>query len=247
MKPIITLFLLFGCFLAHTQTLESFERYFTWNPDSTLVYEQASKDSKLLDKLAYGTEVEIIENTSKESILYLGKNNVYEVKGLWIKIKIGSLEGYSFNGEVINFPPFKVEGSHYTRDKEHLQSYFTEELKSYERIDSTKIQGGTYWKTYVDSLAYPDGSFTKIVGSDGCFNRTYHFKNKTLAQVYFIMKTHFYNGNVWPSPASDFYPKLTVIHGDKMFFYSNTLESIEGIFIDFNDPKLIFFGSSDCT
>ncbi|WP_422355249.1 hypothetical protein [Roseivirga pacifica] len=257
MKPIITLFLLFGCFLAHTQTLESFERHFTWNPDSTLVHAQASMDSRILAKLPYGTEVlKQAELKDRKYYLLIGeldgaidepeKAAGYAIPTYWVHIKHDNIEGYALNAEVINFPPYSLtQHGYFVLDMDVVKDVYGSKP---ERFKITKVQnwedGGSY-EVKVDSLSFKDGSYQLSQYFDSCFDRTYYYRGKPIDQVYFMFKTQYYL-RIPVKGKSDhiLFPRLKGVEATKFLF--DHVEAHNDIYIDFSNTEIIF-GSYDCT
>lgn len=250
--------LLIGSLLnAQEATLEKFERYFSWNPDSTSIYAEPDLESKELLKLPYGTEVKRLgELIDKEAIVFIGELDGtpdrpdrlggYSLGTFWIMVEYQGVTGYALNAEIINFPPLEWNGSYYEFEKERLQGYFKKEIVLHKRQDSTLVEG-RYWVSFIDSLAFPDGSYYKVDLFDGCFDRSYHFKEKTIAQVYYIFKT-VYTVRVNyadKEKQENEYPSFSDASKYKLLFIPGGVTASDGLFIRLSEH--LVFGSSDCT
>jgi len=238
------------------QQSSPYERYFTWNPDSTIVYTQPDRSSTKLATLAYGTEVKILEALkNKKSSILIGNANTekgdlsdkgdFYLPGSWIKITSGKYEGYVFDGEIINFPPMTVNHGSYTMDIEDYSYFFGTEIKEEESKRPVVLDGNTYY-VYETLIRFPDGSYEKTDLFDGCFDHEYHFKGKSAAQVYFIFITQYYE--LTKSPHWEYgRPKLDAFEGSKLLFTPAGIGASDGLFIDLDSEGKITFGSYDCT
>ena len=170
----------------------------------------------------------------------------YSLGTFWIMVEYQGVTGYALNAEIINFPPLEWNGSYYEFEKERLQGYFKKEIVLHKRQDSTLVEG-RYWVSFIDSLAFPDGSYYKVDLFDGCFDRSYHFKEKTIAQVYFIFKT-VYTVRVNyadKEKQENEYPSFSDASKYKLLFIPGGVTASDGLFIRLSEH--LVFGSSDCT
>lgn len=237
---------------------EKFERYFTWDPDSTSIYANPDLESKELVKLPYGTEVNRLEvHQDKVVKIFIGELDGtpdqperlggYALTSFWVQVEYGNVVGYAPNAEVINFPPYQRDRhGTYVGGKEVLQKYFKNKIVLYEKVDSVKVDD-SYWPFYTDSLSYPDGSYYTVLSFDGCFDRTYHFENKSMDQVYFMFKTEYYDGanGVQSLYPISFYPSFIDVDEKQLSFEAPANSAAQDLFIRFS--KNLEFGSYDCT
>lgn len=251
---LVTLFNCLGLNMLSAQEVSSFERYFTWNPDSTIIYSEANKSSSELAKLPYGTELlNVVHFKNLESRVLIGSlegsikgdfaGNPYYLPGYWVRISTKGIEGYAFSGEIINFPPMKIDRGWYDLKLEEYSSYFGVEISETENKRQVKIDSNSYY-IHETVVTFPDGSYEKTDLFDGCFDHEYSFANKSVAQVYFMFITEYYAIGEESIHVSYGKAALESMDGHKLRFNSMGVTASQGLFIDLNE---LTFGSYDCT
>ncbi|WP_420388348.1 hypothetical protein [Roseivirga sp.] len=254
----ITILLLLGIGEPLLAQLESFNRYFIWNPDSTAIYESPDLNSSEVIRLPYGTEVVRLDVLPESELtIMIGELDGtpdrperlggYTIQTFWVQVKYGDYRGYALNAEVINFPPSKLnDWAFFQLDPKELESSFGMKSKRYKTTKSIKWKNWDgYYEVKVDSLVFADGSYHVTEYFDGCFNRTYYYSGKSLDQVYYLMITNYYSRILLPDGSSSAsFPRLKDIEPGKLLFHQ--IEAHEDLFLDFSKAK-ITFGSIDCT
>lgn len=242
--------LIFSQGLYGQKTTSPFERHFTWNTDSTIVYLEPDIASNKITKLNYGTEVTILEELKNVPAQFKVETSdpfegEYFLNGHWIEIDVQGLRGFVFSGEVINFPPhIQTSWGRYRRTPEQYND-FGWNVKVEEEKEPIKIKENTYYN-HVEKTFFPDGSYVIDEAFDGCFHHQYYFKGKKINQVYFLLKAEYasqhqgINGTVYS------FPKL-IMASENRFEFENGFEASQDIHIEIKEDGKIFFGSYDCT
>lgn len=240
------------------QNYTSYDRYFTWNPDSSYVYSGPGLETDTLTALAYGTEVKLLERLEHiKSRVRIGtiemdpqdsvSDDGYYLSGYWVKVRTADkkTQGYIFSGEVINFPPLVAQDDGYHRALKGYTAFFGVEVIAEESQKPITLEGESY-NVYETLTQFPEGSYKKVESFDGCFDTEYHFRGKSMAQVYFLFIANYYSpeNNV---PSESFgRPEFDFEEGEKINFIAPGNTLAEGLFIDVDETGKITFGSYSC-
>lgn len=224
--------------------LEKFERYFIWNPDSTSIYAEPNLESEELLKLPYGTEVDRLgELRDKEVSIFIGEiDGYYNLPTFWILVESKGFTGYVLNSEVINFPPMTYEHESYSIELEDIATYFNQPVKDtvyYEPWEETNM------RVKYTGYDFPEGSRLLYREFDGCIDRELFQKNKSISQIYMMLKTwHFVPKNEFYKGANEL-----VFSGQKLkrfLFSPPALSDYQDPFIEIVGQKEYKMGSSFC-
>lgn len=240
------------------QQYTSYDRYFTWNPDSSIVYSGPGIDTDTLAVLAYGTELKLLERLEHiKSKVRIGtielapedsvSDDGYYLPGYWVKVGTADkkIQGYLFSGEAINFPPLEADEQGYNRKLEDYASFFGVEIKEKESQKPIVLEGETY-NVYETLTQFPEGSYKKVDLFDGCFDIEYHFPGKSMAQVYFLFLANYFSLEKNASGSSYGKAEFDFEEGEKLNFVAPGNTMAEGIFIDVDEAGKITFGSYSC-
>ncbi|NVK85440.1 MAG: hypothetical protein HWE21_14045 [Cytophagia bacterium] len=240
----LTLLVVSSLLNGQESSLEKFERYFTWNPDSTSIFAEPDLESEELLKLPYGTEVDRLgEFRDKEVSIFIGEiDGYYHLPTFWVVVESEGITGYALNAEVINFPPMTYEHQSYSIELEDIAIYFNQPVKDtiyYEPWEETNM------RVKYTGYEFPEGSRLLYREFDGCIDRELAPKNKSISQIYMMLKTwHFV-------PKNEFYKGANqlVFSGQnlKRFLFSPpALSDYQDPFIELIGKKEYKMGSSFC-
>lgn len=240
------------------QQYTSYDRYFTWNPDSSIVYSGPGLDTDTLAVLAYGTELKMLERLEHiKSSVRIGtielapedsvSDDGYYLPGYWVKVGTADkkIQGYLFSGEAINFPPLKAKEDRYSRELKEYASFFGVETLEKKSQRPIVLEGETY-NVYEALTQFPEGSYKKEDLFDGCFDHESFYKDKSIAQVYFIFIANYFSLENIPGYSSG-KPNFDFAEGEKLNFVAPENTMADGLFIDVDEAGKITFGSYSCT
>ena len=259
-KRIFIFFLLaISCSGLLAQKFTSYDRYFTWNPDSSIVYSGPGIDTDTVASLAYGTEIKLLERLEHiKASVRIGtielapedslSEDGYYLPGYWVKVRTADkkTQGYIFSGEAINFPPLEANEESYSRSLKGYTSYFGVEIIEKETQKPVALEGESY-NVYETMVQFPEGSYKKTDLFDGCSDSEYHFPGRSLAQVYFLFITNYYAPGQNVPDFSYGKPEFDFEEGAKLNFIAPENTTYEGLFIDVDESGKITFGSYTCT
>lgn len=233
---------------------EVFERYFTWNPDSTSIYAEPNLESTKLVKLAYGTEVQRLEELDEPKVnIFIGELDAtaehpeklggYALPTSWIKIKFRNITGFALNAEVINLPPMKYLYDTYSFERTYLDRFYQQNVK-----DTTYSEQWENSEFYfeIEETHLPDGTIIAYKRLEGCTDRQIILTNKSMAQAYFILKTwHFKPFNEYMSEGAQ---NLIYLgnENEALQFRAPVLSDFHSPFIAIDGAETLKIGSSFC-
>ena len=227
------------------QDLVNGEQYYAWNVKGTVVYSDANTESEVLDSLAYGAEV-VIKDTSYPKIIRnfqveLDQDQIdYSLKGHWVKISTGNVEGYVFDGELSKRVPLKlIAGQQPEREDDYLERTLGDGVVT-EKKEPLGTEPNIYYRRIKD-IKYADGSYIHWESQEGCDMGEFFINGASFNQSYFIFTAfQFDNRSGIYFPNADIV-KLTKVKGARLEF-TDSEESYSNHITIKEDGKVVFGG-----
>ncbi|KYG83554.1 hypothetical protein [Roseivirga echinicomitans] len=227
------------------QALSNAEQYYAWNVKSTVVYAETNTESEVLDSLAFGTEV-FIKDTSYPKIIRdfqveSDQNQIdYSLKGHWVKIVAGDVEGYVFDGELSKRLPLKLtENKRPEREDDYLERTLGEGVVT-EENEPLGTEPNIYYR-WIKDIKFADGSYIHWINQEGCDIGEFFISGASINQVYFMFTAFLYdNRSRIYFPNADIV-KLTKVKGTRLEF-TDSEESYSNHITIKEDGKVVFGG-----
>ncbi len=181
-----------------------------WATSGLNMREGPGTDFPKMKKLEYGDQVEIIDQYLFSTPLSISivkkskKADEFVLKGFWVRVKIGSQEGYVFDGYLSRIPVMKFKQN--AKGEKYIEEFITYAdrefgIKTHEDIDSSKfpMQEKFLFQNEMEWIAsfYECSSITINLGFIS-FNEAYLFFNH-LGKFEHILK------NIIPKYPNDSY------------------------------------------
>ncbi|MGW8121794.1 SH3 domain-containing protein [Roseivirga echinicomitans] len=251
MKKMISTFcfVLISAITVAQETAIPYNRYFTWNPDSTIVYSKPDNASEKVVKLNYGTEVSILSEQTNAPAQFKVETSVefegdYFLNGYWLAIESEGSRGYVFSGEVINFPPhIRTSSGTFSRTAEAYNAFGWDPKVDKKKIP-VKLTDNTYFK-YEETTLFPDGSSVLDRSALGCFDHRYYFEGKNLNQMYFILKTKYATQSGQMKANEYYFPKLAKATNTQLDFEDGPTAARK-VRIEIKKDGKLYIASFDC-
>ena len=227
------------------QTLVHGEQYYAWNVKGTVIYAETNTESEVLDSLAFGTKVvvkdasypKIIRNFQVES----DQDQIdYSLKGHWVKIVAGDVEGYVFDGELSKRVPLKLtENKQPEREDDYLKRTLGDGVVT-EKKEPLGTEPNIYYR-WIKDIKFADGSYIHWVNQEGCDIGEFFISGASINQVYFMFTAFLYdNRSGIYFPNADIV-KLTKVKGARLEF-TDAEESYSNYITTKEDGKVVFGG-----
>lgn len=227
------------------QNLVNGQHYYAWNVTGTIIYADTNTESAVLDSLAFGTKVQvkdasypkIIRNFKVES----DQDQIdYSLKGHWVKIVVGDVEGYVFDGELSKRVPLKlVAGQQPEREDDYLKRTLEEGIRT-EKKEPLGTEPNIYYR-WIKDIKFADGSYIHWETQEGCDEGEFYISGVSFNQTYFMFTAFLYdNRSGIYFPNADIV-KLTKVKGTRLEF-TDAEESYSNHITTKEDGKVVFGG-----
>ncbi len=161
---------------------------YVWAKSGLNMREGPGTDFPKMKKLEYGEKVQVIDDYLRStplSLTILRKNkrhNQFKLKGHWVRVKIGSREGYVFDGYLSRLPAMEIRQ---TNDG-HVFEHFNEYAKREFGIDSTALNADSI-KNYRERYIYKNGMEWKDPQSE-CYFASLDLGKISFNEAYLIFE-----------------------------------------------------------
>ena len=224
------------------------QAYYTWKPDSVVVYSERNQQGSVLKKLAYGERVNILKVFDEDvaSSIPKASNEIIGKlpKTKWVQIEIDSSGGYLLLDQLGVLPVMEKRQNNF----EDISSYFRRNFKIKDSVLVTKKYSipasNKIYSVNEDSISYENGAYALVSFFDGCSENSYSVPKWDLNDAYNILAvTSFHIINSTSNNVSTEL-ELVKIESDKYIF--EDLFGFREFYIEVNNNNPIKFGWYSC-
>ncbi len=152
-NPQILLLFVFAFFLLGITSVKAQENKlrYVWAKSGLVIRDAPSKEGKRIGKLAYGDSISIVETTDFRNLIKVlevedeSKSVIKDLylKGIWVKVRRGSVEGFVFDAYLSNLPALRFISD---ADLEPIETWGKREFGIREENNSKPIPNSDYSK-----------------------------------------------------------------------------------------------------
>ncbi|WP_452609355.1 hypothetical protein [Roseivirga echinicomitans] len=230
------------------QNLVNGEVYYAWNVKGTVIYADTNAGAKVLDSLAFGTKVQVKDATypkiNRNFKVESDQDQIdYSLKGHWVKIVVGDIEGFVFDGELSKRVPLKLtEDKRPEREDDYLERTLGEGART-EKEEPLGTEPIIYYR-WIKDIKFADGSYIQWETQEGCDEGEFHISGASFNQTYFMFTAFHYMRAGVRYVNTGSIVKLTKVKGSRLeFTYS---EESNGNHITTKEDGKVVFGGYLC-
>lgn len=221
--------------------------YYTWKPDSVVVYSERNQQGSVLKKLAYGERVNILKVFDEDvaSSIPKASNEIIGKlpKTKWVQIEIDSSGGFLLLDQLGVLPVMEKRQNNF----EEISSYFRRNFKLKDSVLVTKKYSipasNKIYSVNEDSLSYENGAYALFSSFDSCPERNYSVPDWDLNDAYNVLVVaNFHEINTSDGNIST---ELELVKIEENRYIFEDLFGTE-FYIEANNNKPIKFGWYSC-